>query len=158
MEKEVSAVINVSVMLITLAVLISIVIVTVSVGNSIKVQTGEIADRLEIDLRNGELNSLIVGDVILVPKASVYNILSSGDNGVISMTIDGVKYGVNNNGHWAKYKDATTVATDEEANASYGGWFGSAASTLKSTGLTGKVYLTVTSDDAGTYELTIISE
>lgn len=82
MEREVSSVARLGVMLIAMAALISIVWVTVRMGNSVKADTYENASKLRTTVETTQLKSLNGKDDVVVPKAAAYNLVNQEKNNI----------------------------------------------------------------------------
>lgn len=110
MDKEVSNVVHLSVTLMLLSALITLVMYTVNVGNNFKSESAEKMVSIASDTSTGQLNSLAGGETKVMPKASIYYILSKEYVGINSLyytfkntegIIVGGWYTRNKNGYWA---------------------------------------------------------
>lgn len=150
MDREVNTTVRMSTELMALAALIGIIAFTVFTGNEIKVNVTDKATVVQTDLELGQLQSLAQAETTIMPKASIYYILSKQYYGVSSLTYKN-KFGVtevyklNSNGYWS-LNGVFTTNKDQ--------WY-MPASILSEKRLEGKVAVTVTRINSESYSILI---
>ena len=153
MEKEVSSAVNLSVMLIAMTVVLSMVMYTVYVGNGLKSYLIEDAVQMQEGIATGQLNSLSGGDPKIMPKSSIYYILTKEYTGVRSLYYEyedadgnamGGMHTVNGKGYWAV--DGSITAEKQ---------FLFPADAINENSLDGKVLVDIERLDRGQYNITI---
>lgn len=85
MEREVSSVARLGVMLVAIAALLSIVWVTIMMGNQISGGAYEEAAKLQANLEQTQLKSLNNKDAIAIPKAAIYNLLAQSSANIAKL-------------------------------------------------------------------------
>ena len=145
MEREVSSVARLAVMLVSIAALLGIVWVTLVMGNRLKFGAYEEAAMMQTNIEQTQIKSVCDKDKIIIPKAAIYNLVAQSSSSISYMEYtdsDGmltiVKPG---NKYW-------------EAEGSLAGNYLAIEDVLEGE-MTGKAKLLVEKDGKGTYKVTI---
>lgn len=147
MEREVSSVVSLTVMLVSVALVLSIAWFTVSMGNGIKTDSYMAMSKLSAQVESSQLISINDKDPIVVPKAAAYSLISAEYRSIDSVTYtdeDGRSSVVT-------YKDDAWESTGEIEKR-----YISPQDILEES-LSGKVQLSATKAPSGNYAITVIS-
>lgn len=142
MEREVAQSVNLSVKLLAIAALLSIVMFTVSIGNTFKSDIVEEAVHINGSLETGQLSTLSVGGMKVMPKVSMYYILYNEHMAISSFKYNNIEYKILSDGYWTP-KDSSNGKTK----------YATLADIIKKDGLGGKVGVDITKLDSNNYTL-----
>lgn len=153
MEREVSSVVSLATSLIAISVVITIVMYTVIIGNGLKEGIFEGTAQVQTQMSNGQLNSLSGGETKVMPKATIYAILSQEHSAINSIT-------------YTKTMDIVSGAEKEVVitPVESGNWGDSTGNIISeyifpedvmASELSGKVTVEVEKNKYGTYDVTV---
>lgn len=152
MEREVGDSLQIGIMLILISVLISIVWFTVSLGLGMENSTEMTYARMDNQIQNSQLDSMRGVNSIIMPKASIYSIISQESNNVCKLTYEfanGKVYVITKSSEddWECKNGVTLIKRFKFVQ--------DALSDKTTEYVTGKVEVSVEKNDLGLYEIDI---
>lgn len=105
MDREVSMTVHLAVAMLSMSIVLSIVMGTVFIGNQLKADIIDDMVTTQNAIETGQLRELSTSGTMIMPRASIYSIVTKEKGAIIRVGIDGVDYTTDGDGRWVSRGD-----------------------------------------------------